>query len=871
MNASDRFFPAEAHTLLAWILHDLPRGQVFGVPRSLFFTPRGDDPFRLTHHGELLETPLGAAAGPHTQLAQNIVSAWLCGARFIELKTVQARDGLSLPRPCIEASDEGYNCEWSQELRLEESFGQYLSAMALIRVLRVLLNHPEHAPDQGPGFVFNMSAGYDLEGVKTPGMARFLDRMTHCPEEARALADKLAPLHPAAAGLSLPDFVSRGLTLSTMHGCPPGEIERIALHFMEDRGLDVSVKLNPTLLGAETVRGIVNTRLGYAAHVPDEAFAHDLAYPQAVELIESLRARAAALGVRFGVKLTNTLEVLNPGNLPGGERMVYLSGRALHPVSVNLAAKLRATFGPSLPISFCAGVDAFNAARVARAGLAPVTICTDLLKPGGYGRLRQCVEALREAAPARLADYAAATLEDPRYRKAADPWPTVKTGRPLPAFDCALAPCVQGCAAGQDVPGYLAWAARGDFAASLAVILETNPFPNLLGASCDRLCRTRCTRTDMDRPLRIREIKRVAAREGAAQASPRSSPQAGPRGRVHVRGSGLAGLACAWWLALAGLEAVVHGPRPSPDDRLLETPAGRADLEAILALGVVLSVGDAPPDSPDSPGALDALVPAKGQGGLPGAVALGRALAAAHLESLGAAGQSPRERASLPDLQALGRARAWRDMGPETVETPVQAAREAARCLRCGEVCNACVTVCPNRANVAVPWGAEGMPASWSVQRAVAAPGGARVEQVGEIAARQAFQVVNIGDFCNECGNCEPFCPSAGAPWRDKPRLHLSRESFEAAGRGAWFSAPGVMEAILDGTRVSAAPCPDVPDALMILAPGLTAVLDAAGGGALRVELSPGADGGILALAGRAALLYALASKAAAFSWNNEC
>ena len=63
---------------------------------------------------------VGPAAGPNTQLAQNILSAYLCGFRFIELKTVQTLDGEDLakliPRPCINAQDEGYNCEWSTEL-----------------------------------------------------------------------------------------------------------------------------------------------------------------------------------------------------------------------------------------------------------------------------------------------------------------------------------------------------------------------------------------------------------------------------------------------------------------------------------------------------------------------------------------------------------------------------------------------------------------------------------------------------------------------------------------------------------------------------------------------------------------------------------
>ena len=55
-----------------------------------------------------METPLGVAAGPHTQLSQNILAAWLCGARYIELKTVQVLDELNVTKPCIDLADEGY-------------------------------------------------------------------------------------------------------------------------------------------------------------------------------------------------------------------------------------------------------------------------------------------------------------------------------------------------------------------------------------------------------------------------------------------------------------------------------------------------------------------------------------------------------------------------------------------------------------------------------------------------------------------------------------------------------------------------------------------------------------------------------------------
>ena len=79
---------------------------IFGIHESLFYTPKPDSPYATPDlFGQYLATPIGPAAGPHTQLSQNIISAWLCGGRFIELKTVQIMDELAIPRPCIDMED----------------------------------------------------------------------------------------------------------------------------------------------------------------------------------------------------------------------------------------------------------------------------------------------------------------------------------------------------------------------------------------------------------------------------------------------------------------------------------------------------------------------------------------------------------------------------------------------------------------------------------------------------------------------------------------------------------------------------------------------------------------------------------------------
>jgi len=149
--------------LLDWILTELENNQsIFGIHRSLFYIPQKDSPYSTGIFGQTLSTPIGPGAGPHTQLAQNIICAWLSGGRFIELKTVQIMDELEIPRPCIDMEDEGYNVEWSQELKLQQSASEYVKAWALVHVLRRLLGFEGSVPF---GTVFNMSVGYNLEGI----------------------------------------------------------------------------------------------------------------------------------------------------------------------------------------------------------------------------------------------------------------------------------------------------------------------------------------------------------------------------------------------------------------------------------------------------------------------------------------------------------------------------------------------------------------------------------------------------------------------------------------------------------------------------------------------------------------------------------
>jgi putative selenate reductase len=139
-----------------------------------------------------------------------------------------------------------------------------------------------------------------------------------------------------------------------------------------------------------------------------------------------------------------------------------------------------------------------------------------------------------------------------------------------------------------------------------------------------------------------------------------------------------------------------------------------------------------------------------------------------------------------------------RDGFDETVlsYTEEEAMREASRCLDCHEICSLCVGVCPNMALMTYRMDSvEVELPSLVVQNGEAVAG-----ESTPFVADQQFQIAVLTDFCNECGNCVTACPTSGEPYRDKPRLYLNREDFEAEKSNAFMMfGDSVMEARLDG------------------------------------------------------------------------
>lgn len=609
---NDHFYPLSVDLLYGRIRQELKtRNSIFGIPKSLFYQANGTPHLQSQIFGHGLSNPLGVAAGPHTQLAQNIIGAWLCGARYIELKTIQTLDELEIPKPCIDMQDEGYNCEWSQELKIRQSFDEYLNAWIIIHLLQKELGMKNET-----GTVFNMSAGYNLEGIKKENVQWFFAQMNDCSVQLAEKKEQLKPIFPNIDEISIPSKISDNITLSTMHGCPADEIESIAIYLLKDKGLHTYVKLNPTLLGPDRLREILNKQLKFDTIIPDEAFHHDLKYPDALNIIRTLQKTASECKLQFGLKLSNTLEALNHKSVFGSDiENMYMSGRALHPLTVNLANKLQNEFHGNLSLSFSGGADAFNISDLLSCGFTTVTVCSDLLKPGGVMRLAQYFEEIdkifkasgtlnihdfvtsrgketdfTKAVVKNLENYALRLTENKAYRQESMHQPNIKSKRKLEAFNCISAPCMDECATHQDIPRYLHHTANARFDKAIETILLTNPFPSVTGMVCDHLCQTKCTRIHYDQSLLIREVKRFLSE----QENITITPSANNNIKVAMIGAGPSGMSCAYYLALAGCKVDVYEAKSEaggmvhyaiPGFRLTDQ-ALKKDISRITNLGV---------------------------------------------------------------------------------------------------------------------------------------------------------------------------------------------------------------------------------------------------------------------------------------------
>lgn len=578
---SDLMRPIPFEDLIRWSLEEYKKeDSIFGIKKENFYNNENNTKLK-TVFGDTISSAVGPAAGPQSQLAQNILASYLTGARFIELKTVQILDGediqKAINKPCIYSEDECYNCEWSTELTVKQAFEEYVKAYFLIIVMA-----KELGISDSKDFAYNMSVGYDLEGIKSKKIDTYIESLKDAKDSEifNECVDFLKENIDLFENFGLDDLekispvVCDSITLSTLHGCPAEEIEKIARHLIVEKQMSTFIKCNPTMLGYDFVRDTLD-KMGFDyISFTDHHFKNDLQYEDAIEMIKRLLDLGEENGKAFGVKLTNTFPVdVKRDELPSDE--MYMSGRSLLPLTISMAAMLSEKFDGKLPMSYSGGADGLNIKELFKVLKQPITVASTILKPGGYLRFNQLAEETEDLLSENLDDINVGEIKKLKEEIIKD-WKnnklyrqkvgSRKTDSPLPITDCYKAPCKDGgCPIGQQVPEYLKLVREGKFDKAMEVIAMDNTAPTILGKLCAHYCQDHCTRVDYEESIQIRDMKLIAAENAQdeflekIQKSDIKSDK-----KVLVIGAGPGGIAAASYLRRNGMDVTVREKLSKP-------------------------------------------------------------------------------------------------------------------------------------------------------------------------------------------------------------------------------------------------------------------------------------------------------------------
>jgi NADPH-dependent glutamate synthase beta subunit-like oxidoreductase/ferredoxin len=123
-------------------------------------------------------------------------------------------------------------------------------------------------------------------------------------------------------------------------------------------------------------------------------------------------------------------------------------------------------------------------------------------------------------------------------------------------------PCMTACPSHTDISRYIALVADGRYADSFELNREHNVFPGCLGRMCARPCEDACRRKEVDAPIGICYIKRVAADYRGETRRDIAPPPNGKK--VGIVGAGVCGLTTARQLARKGYEVDIYERFPVP-------------------------------------------------------------------------------------------------------------------------------------------------------------------------------------------------------------------------------------------------------------------------------------------------------------------
>ncbi|MCH4120029.1 MAG: NAD(P)-binding protein [Atopobiaceae bacterium] len=122
-----------------------------------------------------------------------------------------------------------------------------------------------------------------------------------------------------------------------------------------------------------------------------------------------------------------------------------------------------------------------------------------------------------------------------------------------------LVPCVSGCPAGVDIPGYISLVEARRYTDAVRLIRKDNPLPLVCGYVCEHPCEMNCRRGMVDDPMNIRGLKRYAVDHMETDYRPNMAEKTGKR--VAVVGGGPAGLSCAYYLSVMGHDVTIYEAR----------------------------------------------------------------------------------------------------------------------------------------------------------------------------------------------------------------------------------------------------------------------------------------------------------------------
>jgi formate dehydrogenase (NADP+) beta subunit len=165
--------------------------------------------------------------------------------------------------------------------------------------------------------------------------------------------------------------------------------------------------------------------------------------------------------------------------------------------------------------------------------------------------------------------------------------------------DCTT-PCQRACPAGIDICEYIHQIQLKNYARSVQIIKEKNPFPTVIGRICPRPCEDVCRRQLLDEPVAINFLKRFVAdyeREKGERILPYKAPDTGRK--IAVVGGGVQGLSTAFFSARLGHAPTVFEATQKPGGLLRRAIAANRlpldvldwDIDGIIEMGVDVQTG----------------------------------------------------------------------------------------------------------------------------------------------------------------------------------------------------------------------------------------------------------------------------------------